>query len=641
MSDSQDSSQWSHLPLLDVLRPPAGAQVTDAILSTFSLDLTVMVSALLALAGRDDLDGGGSKVGLATALQHFGEGSGHCFRVLVQKGRIAAPSTSPQVLSLLDQFVRQVPRDPRQSSWHAKAALVRVESSGDTAGSPTVEWRLWIGSRNLTRDISWDSGLVLIGRPGSEGDTPVGLQTIAEGLFANALDAEQEKNLREQLSDELKLVRWEPPAEVESVRRIEWLNGAQGWEPELPTDADELVVVSPFFTLETLNRLAAKAPAADRSLLSTPLEMDRRLRDRHKQLPGWALWTLQDSWQTTAEPFEAEEEPLDASVPSEGGMDEVIPLGLHAKLIATRKGGSVSLWMGSANVTRRGWSANAEIVVELTGGIELLNAVKTLFQEASEVLEDGEGKPEPTPRDRLEQLRDGLSALEFCQVSDPDGVTIHVETARPLAVDLADFELSGVELDVGPLGAPESAYVLWPLGQASVQIPIEELNLAGQTELLRFRLRDRSRVAPDAAGIQLHWVLFIPIASGVPRDRDRRLLSRYLTPHQYLDWVHGLLEGYDLDPVAWDGEVINATGVATSGSGRPVAGRPTVEALLKVWQRAPESLQTVHEALERYLDDKTLEERADDAAGREAFASIKAFREQLNKLKSALGGDRR
>src|SRR5262245_34805731 len=154
-------SHLSTLPLLEVLRAPLGWRTDRAILSTYSADPAVLVATLLALSGRDDDAGSGSKVALARAMNEL---KGRV-AFLLQRGRVSAPRKAPRVLALLDRFIREVPWDEGKSaeeqgrSWHAKLALVRRVAEGDS--SMPAQWQFWIGSRNFTRDTSWDIGLSL------------------------------------------------------------------------------------------------------------------------------------------------------------------------------------------------------------------------------------------------------------------------------------------------------------------------------------------------------------------------------------------------------------------------------------------------------------------------------------------------
>src|SRR5215813_12083594 len=113
---------WPSFSFTDLLRPPEEWRAEHAILSTYSADLAVIVTVLLALTGCDlDNRRTGSRVELVRAIEAL-RGK---VCVLAQAGRVAIPHTSRPILKLLDKFVRTVETDENVSSWHPKAALVR------------------------------------------------------------------------------------------------------------------------------------------------------------------------------------------------------------------------------------------------------------------------------------------------------------------------------------------------------------------------------------------------------------------------------------------------------------------------------------------------------------------------------------
>ena len=137
------------MALLDVLRPPVGWRVDRALLSTYSADPAVLAAVLLALVARDEDSGSGARAALARALIEL---RGRV-AIVVQRGRLAAPATGNLALGLLDRYVREA-RYAESAvdglegrSWHAKLAIVRFQ----TEDGKTTRWRLWLGSRNLTR----------------------------------------------------------------------------------------------------------------------------------------------------------------------------------------------------------------------------------------------------------------------------------------------------------------------------------------------------------------------------------------------------------------------------------------------------------------------------------------------------------
>jgi hypothetical protein len=125
---------WSSVSYLDALRPEPGWRVDFALLASYSVNLVALVAALLGLAGLDDDHGSGSKVDFANAIQALRDR----VRILVQAGQAVAPSQTPKILVILDQFVRQVPMNEEDGSWHPKVALVRLGAKTERGA---VQWR--------------------------------------------------------------------------------------------------------------------------------------------------------------------------------------------------------------------------------------------------------------------------------------------------------------------------------------------------------------------------------------------------------------------------------------------------------------------------------------------------------------------
>ena len=145
-------SAWRSQAYLDALRPIPGSGVRGAILATYSADIASIVAALLALAARDNDGGSGGKADLAEAIELL-RGK---VRILIQRGRLARPRRIPLIAGILDQFVREIDFDESKQSWHPKVSIVKFAN-----GSGATDWRLWLGSRNLTAAVNRDFGLLL------------------------------------------------------------------------------------------------------------------------------------------------------------------------------------------------------------------------------------------------------------------------------------------------------------------------------------------------------------------------------------------------------------------------------------------------------------------------------------------------
>ncbi|UIK06211.1 hypothetical protein [Neorhizobium galegae] len=171
------AAAWQVTSYLDALRPQPSWQADLAIIASYSADPISIVAALLALVGRDDEDRPAARRDLADAI----EAARDKFRVVIQRGRLGKMARTPRLTGILDQFLRDVAFDERHQSWHPKTALVKVSLDKH------VEWRLWIGSRNLTAQENRDLGFVLVARPGEQGRRIPGIDNIAAALAERAV----------------------------------------------------------------------------------------------------------------------------------------------------------------------------------------------------------------------------------------------------------------------------------------------------------------------------------------------------------------------------------------------------------------------------------------------------------------------
>ncbi len=227
--------RWSNVSYLDALRPDPGWRTDFAFLASYSADLVALVAALLALAGLDDDRGSGSKVDLANAVDALADR----VRLVAQAGRLVTPAKTPKILAILDRYIREVNLNESAASWHPKAAMTKQVSDDGSVS----QWRLWIGSRNLTRDLSWDVGLTVIGRSGVAGSEIPGIPELGQSLAQHAqLPGIAPGKIRQ----ELRHVRWEAPAGC-SVRSLRLHEGQVARTlPAEPPTVQKLIVVSPF-----------------------------------------------------------------------------------------------------------------------------------------------------------------------------------------------------------------------------------------------------------------------------------------------------------------------------------------------------------------------------------------------------------
>ena len=122
------------------------------------------------------------------------------------------------------------------------------------------------------------------------------------------------------------------------------------------------------------------------------------------------------------------------------------PAGLHAKLLLRRKGETNRLWLGSANLTRRGMDGpNAELMVELDVPADDAEALAAYAEDAA-----------PFDRDAVELDAD-LASRRAAERALDDAIAVVVEAAMELSRGREGLMLtSGTPFDHFPLGTQPS-----------------------------------------------------------------------------------------------------------------------------------------------------------------------------------------
>lgn len=524
---------WRGQSYLDELRPPASCRVDLALFATYSLDLSALGAALLALTGRGDEVGSGSIADFATAI----EGLRASTRFIVQRGRITRPTRLPTVAGILDQFVVEVPYDETERSWHPKAALVRYVRADATSKTGDAVWRLWIGSRNLTRGADLEAGLMLETVAGNRrgGRRVAGVGQIGALLAARSLLPELEAAMK---LDGLGDARWAMPSGI-SVESLNVAGEGEPFDVQLPAEAVENVtVVSPFLDATFLSRAAGwGGPATHRTLVSTRQALAAVAGARDRPLSRFERVLALDAPEL---PLEVGAEATDmavATVPrltAERDDLDPPPPSLHAKLFCFENAARATLLVGSANATSRAWGGrNAELLAELKGGVEITAGLAHLVGGAKQVnVAELEAMPKSSPSavDELDVVRRRLvSTLTLRLTRDGHVFTVDLGRAPELP--------GGVALYLG-LASSE----LLPLAPSASTLALGEVSLARQTDLIRFRL-----TSSEAA---VAWMQRAPVEPPLDPGRDAAALSSLMGFGAFQSWIRQLLSG---DPTSDDG----------------------------------------------------------------------------------------
>jgi len=565
---------WSTHSLLAQFRPEPGWELDRACFASYSADIRVITAALLAVSGVSNEPESGSAIQLVQALRDLrGRVS-----FVVQRGRIHWPRNIPQVSGLLDRFVFDAELDergPSGRSWHPKFSVMRWRCTVNGK----VAWRVWLGSRNLTRDLALDAGVLLIEDPSREsGSKAPDLVRAVEALQSHL--PKRVARFTQVDLEQLAKVHWTPPPGAKQVN-VHWLDGKSDRFPRLAEPQQEAIVLSPFVDGGAMRRAKTWCLTGTKPVVvSSSMELQRECQS-HAELTEILDLRVRAAALEEGLPYES---PADVASPDQGDAESELDRSdeanaLHAKLIYLRRGREKRLWIGSPNLTGRGWSRNVEIVAELLsvapkdpwGPILRQLADRCERFEAQDADEDAE----PEVKDLLEEARKEISASISCsQERRTDVLSVFADRAL-------EFHAEDVLLYVG---LPWTGYtpVLWPKG--TKQISLGRVPLAACSDLLLFLLR----IGEDEVG----WLMHATFRPPLDDSRDQASLAAYLGPRGYLELIRAELEtagGAAAPP--WDTPAIPTRG--SRHAAWNFYGLPTLEGLLRLYLREPERLRRV------------------------------------------------
>ncbi len=549
--------------LFDGLRPRDDQTLSRCAAATYSLDLVALLGLVLVLGGDGGAEFNTGPLGLSDAFRKV---RGRLV-VLHQASRLNAPGAHRTVLPLLDTMVRAIPADETRGSWHPKIILARYD------GRSGAEWRLWIGSRNLTGTQDLDAGVLLVSGAGGNGKRIAAVGDLAAEMLAEAGWSAAEL-------DELRTARWASPAGT-AVHRLVWRRPGQvkDFLADQPIrKPDKVWAVSPFIDRRGLTAVTAAldAPVA---LLTT-----RRAASDCTPFAGVAfrVWTAPD-------PHAAVELRAQQEAP-EAEFADPPPSGVHAKLLMTAKGRARALLIGSANLTTRGLkgpNGEAGVWLNLAEG-DLPQSLEGFVTSGMDLIPD---EPDPALQAREEQAR-ALDAViskfvlqKLTLASRDDGLFLSLD--GPLAV------LSEAGFSAAPFHNPELLRP-WPAGRSQIRILPAAPERPQQTALVIIQARSHADPA-----VQRTWTQRVELAGLDTESRDDALLAAYIGAGRFRAWLRSRLDGIEAEAgERWNGAADRSlwTG-AVQG-----AGLFNLEAMLSKWAADPAAFEARLSDILKMLD---------------------------------------
>lgn len=551
---------------MDLLKPPAGYRLDRTVLTTYSLDLEVLLTLPLAVLAH--AEGGVEELLedpllLLEALREAGER----VQVFVDEGGIAIPGKSRSLYAALESSVHPV-RAANGGAFHPKVWVARFVAEGR---APLL--RVSVGSRNLTHDRSWDLALATEAEPGRkkvpESAELGSLIRALPGLMLESGGKAFEEQING-LAKELERTAFPAPEGFASPVAFHGLGltpSKGSWQP-VP-EANRVLAMAPFVNQTALNSLL-DIGAAETLLVSRQDSLDA-LPDN--LLDGWAEKLVLSQ--------AAEGEPEDATADR--------PSGLHAKALVFEKGKEVSWFVGSANLTAAAFTgANVEMMASMTGrhrpGKQEID-IRAFREAGFQNLCEPWRRLEPPERD--EQLKVAEDRLEKArQALLKGGLRVECE---PRGEEWC-WRLTGkadlppeVEVNVWPVSLDENR-------AAQMALPMERVLPASRlSAIVAFRLS-----VPESVD-DVRFALKLP-AMGIPESRVHQILRTLIdSPERFLQFLRALLGGVEA-LADWASDTGGSGWDLVAGAG--LSGEPLLEDLLRAASRDPERLAPIRRLIE-------------------------------------------
>ena len=564
--------------LAELLEAPDGYRLEHAIATTFTLDLTALLTVPLGFSGTD-LMIGTNKLALLQSVQQYASK----IDVFFQGGMLKVPQKNNSLLAFLEPTVHPVGPPTNGYLFHPKVWVLRYSALEQDADSEKKsKFRLICGSRNLTFDRSWDAAITLDGEERNRRyayNNPLCEFLGTLPSRADGLTPERQQQMDETIS-QLNFVEWEKPRGV--VDTNEWLQFhifGQFTTKVPDRSGNRILVVSPFVNAAGLMQFDTKSSLA---IISRDTEIDGLDESAREWIANTSpnMFVLNDS----AALWDIDDE--------EAGARWDLT-GLHAKLYAFERGHYTHVLIGSANATDRGWGGNDEILVEIIGkkkdfGIDSFIGDKTEFRKI--LLEHSVGlppteDPEDDLRRQLENKIREFAGIAFTATvvgSDLDGWKQTVASAQPLSLSILDvvieFSLVTTPHDVQVLSNGEVLNQQWLLDG------IEKI-----TPFVTLTLRSKN--------VHVSTVLLARM-EGDPKDRLDRIIARqFENKEMFLQFVALLLASRGADGF---GRIHDGFDVGGGFSRDWMSdGAGLLEILLRSLSRSPEAVDEVGRLVER------------------------------------------
>lgn len=599
---------------IDALRPPTDYQLTWGIGTTYSLELETLLSVPLAFSLYECKNQKEILNNSIFALDAIRRNAGKLV-IFCQHGQIKVSSTDSLLYSYLEDMIVEV--NPSSGGvFHPKIWLLRFKNQEEE-----IFYKYICLSRNITFDRSWDTILVLDGRPVEyevpENDKLIKFVNFLPKIAVNKIEKNR-LDIIKKSSIELGKIKFSPPENFDNQFNFHFLGIDNNDSFPISDEYRRLLIVSPFLSESFLNRFDK---VKQKYLISMQNSLDNISDDTLKKYNK--IWVLDELAEDKSE-------------------DDISRLsGLHTKLYIGENEKSVTLWNGSSNATHAGFSSqNVEALVELRGerkkvGISQLldensenSAINFLKEYGKTNLNEEEKKKENLEKDlekRLEEYKTNLLKIGLKMKIKPESEELYKIIICPNITN-SKYSSKGIKGICYPITLiKQTNKIDIPLSWKDKMI-FHKVPLLSLTSLVAFEFNIKDKGISQ----KMEFVLNLPV-EGMPERRNDKIIRAILRDSNGFIQYLRILLAENQNIFLFNHNIINY-GKDNYKNRQNWIPMPLTEELIKALSRDPDKIKNIHDLIKELSKNKEIKDNIIPEEFKEMWENIwRVYKRQYGK----------
>ena len=602
---------------IDALRPPSDYQLSWGIGTTYSLELETLLSVPLAFSLYECKNQKEILNNSIFALDAIRRNASKLV-IFCQYGQIKVSSTDSLLYSYLEDMIVEV--NPSSGGvFHPKIWLLKYKNQEE------VFYKYICLSRNITFDRSWDTILVLDGKPVDyevpDNDKLIKFINFLPKIAVNKIEKNR-LDIIKKISIELGKIKFNPPEDFDNQFNFHFLGIDNSDSFPISGEYRRLLIVSPFLNDSFLNRFGN---IKQKYLISTQYSLDKIPDDTLKKYSR--IWVLDELAEDKSE-------------------DDISRLsGLHAKLYIGENGKSVTLWNGSSNATHAGFSSqNVEALVELRGerrkvGINKFldenseqSAINFLKEYGKTTLDEEEKKKENLEKElekKLEEYKTNLLKMGLRMKIKPESEESYKIIIYP-GKDHFKYFNEEVKRFCYPITLQKQTNKIDVPFLWKDKIIFHKVPLLSLTSLVAFELsiKDKSKGISQ----KIEFVLNLPV-EGMPERRNDKIIRAILRDtNGFIQYLRILLT--ENQNIFLFNHNFSDNYKESNGNQRNQIPMPLAEELIKALSRTPDKIRNIHDLIKELSKNKDIKDDIIPEEFKEMWKNIwRTYKNQYGKRK--------